>query len=188
MNIEGIARSIELILAPVVMINGCGLFLNGLLSSQVAISGRLHTLVSERLQVLCAESTESTSAGLNQLPPKALATLDLERLREIDTQLPILLKRHKLAHDAIVLTHIAIILFVFTMLMISVADTLDSQGIASVSLMLFLGGTLIFLNAVLMATRENRTSHQDIQYEVSRVLRLTASREQHRHPPERLHP
>jgi hypothetical protein len=188
MDIEGIARAIELILAPVVMINGCALFLNGILSSQAAISGRLHALASERLQVLSAEAAALITPTTQNPAASAGEALDIERLREIDTQLPILLKRHKLAHDAIVLTHIATILFILTILAISVADALDSRPIAAVSLTLFLVGTLIFLNGVLKATRENRASHQDIQFELNRVLRLTDNRERLLNQSERLHP
>jgi Protein of unknown function (DUF2721) len=48
-NIQTAGKTIQLILAPVVMVTACGVLLNGMLSHYAAINDRIRTLVGERL-------------------------------------------------------------------------------------------------------------------------------------------
>ncbi len=72
MSIDTIIRAISLILAPVVMISSCAIFLNGLLGHYRDISAPLRAMHRERLEFLqtvdmntTAERTVSSSAKTN---------------------------------------------------------------------------------------------------------------------------
>ena len=80
MSPEAIGRTIQLILAPVVMFSACSVFVGGVLNHYTSVGDRIRALTRERLELLRAGKS----------------TLGLERLDEIDTQLPELLhKRHR---------------------------------------------------------------------------------------------
>ena len=52
MTIDTIVRTISLILAPVVMISSCAIFLNGLITRYESTSVRMRAMHRERLELL----------------------------------------------------------------------------------------------------------------------------------------
>ena len=86
MNIDAVARNIQIILAPVVMVTACAILLQGLLGRYAAINERLRALAAERI-MLVFKDLESSD-------------FRTERLRLIDTQVPTLVNHHKRAHDS----------------------------------------------------------------------------------------
>ena len=92
MTIEMIIRTISLILAPVVMITSCALFLNGLLARYEFISNRMRTMHRERLELL---ETLGDSAGSDKPTPGFIK----QRVSEIEIELPNILRRHKLIRE-----------------------------------------------------------------------------------------
>jgi len=52
MNLEMIVRTIQLIIAPAVMITSCCIFTNGLLGHYAAIGERLRITIRERVDLL----------------------------------------------------------------------------------------------------------------------------------------
>lgn len=95
-----------------------------------------------------------------------------ERLREIDTQLPQLLHRHKLVRDAVLYVYDAILILVASMLVIAAAVITQSGYVAFAALIVFLIGTGALLVGVLITTTEVRHSHHEVMYESQRVLDL----------------
>lgn len=166
MTAETVARTISLILAPVVMLTACSLVINGLLQRYEAISGRMRSMNGERLSLL--RSTE----GHLRLPSADDDPFTAERVHQIDTQLPRLLRRHRLIHNAVLTVYSAIAIFVASMFVIAAAALTNSDAAAVAALGLFLLGTAVLLLGVLITTDEIRTSQREITYEVQRVLDL----------------
>ena len=156
MTSEDIARTIQLVLAPVVMVSACAIVLGGLMGHYQAVNDRLRAMARERFDLVRGS-------------PDALAR---ERLAEIDHQAPDLLRRHRLVHDALLAIYSAVGLFVATMLAIAIATVSGSLVIATLVLALFLLGTLMLLAGVVLSAIEIGISHRALAYEIERVLAL----------------
>jgi hypothetical protein len=155
---DEIGRTIQLILAPAVMITACSITMGGLFSHYEAVSARLRMMARERLDLL-----RKVPEG-DELAP--------ERLAEIDHQVPDLLRRHDLVRNALVAIESSVALFVACMLTIAAATVSGATVIASVVLALFLLGTLLLLIGVLISAVEIGVSHRALAFEVRRVLDL----------------
>src|SRR5689334_1681673 len=107
MDVEMVARNIQLIIAPVVMISSCAILLTGLLGRYAAVNDRLRAMARERLEIW--------HSGARDAP------FQVERLCEIDTQMPDLLRRHRLIHHAVLSVFCAILVFVSSMFIIAFA-------------------------------------------------------------------
>lgn len=154
---ETVSRTIQLILAPTVMVSACGLLVSGLSSRASFINDRLRNLNKERLDLL---------RSFHNLP------LSRERLNEIDFQLPEMCQRLKIAHNAILAVYSAILIFVFDMLLIAVAALTASVLTAILALGVFLIATATLGLAAFFTIREVRLSLRSILYEVDQVSAL----------------
>jgi hypothetical protein len=163
MNLEMIARTMQFIIAPAVMINACAVLLTGLLAHAAAINARLRDMNRERIEHLRYVHHDSADA------------LTLERLGEIDTQLPELLYRHRLVRDALLYVYSGVACFVASMLVIAVATALASLVVALVALVVFMLGTGLALMGLLVVSLEIRRSHLAVEFEASRVVRIGMS-------------
>ncbi|HSZ40082.1 MAG TPA: DUF2721 domain-containing protein [Trebonia sp.] len=74
---------------------------------------------------------------------------DRERLAQIDTQLPMLLLRHRLLHNAVLLIYIAVAVLVLSVIAIAVAVTRHSTAAGTAALTLVLAGTVVLLGGLL---------------------------------------
>jgi hypothetical protein len=155
MDVQTLASTIQSILAPVVMITACAITLGGLWSHALGINDRLRALNHERLELWRVPSSEAYTA---------------ERLLEIDTQTPILVRRHRRLLDAIVAMYAAILVYIFSMFAIAGAAFLNMS--ATLALLLFLAGTLLLLVAILLAILEIRSAQTAVEFEVKRVASL----------------
>jgi polyferredoxin len=155
MNVETIAHTIMFILAPAVMINASAVFFNGLLSDNAVLNDRMRKLAFEKLELLRA-----VQDGLS-----------LERLQEIDTELPTMLYRHKMLRNAILLISVAIALYVVTMLLIALA-AFGALWVERIALILFLFSTALMLVGILYKVSEVRGSHEAVAFEVERIRSL----------------
>ena len=162
-DIQTAGKTIQLILAPVVMVTACGLLLNGMLAHYTAINSRIRTLVAERRGLAFVE------------PIEAHRSLSSERLSEIDHQVPMMLRRHRLVHHAILLVNTAVVMLVLSMFIIGAAALADSGALGTVALFVFLAATAaVMLGAGFMAV-EARSSHASVAYEAMRVIDLDVS-------------
>jgi hypothetical protein len=165
MTIDAIIRTISLILAPVVMITSCAILLNGLLARYESVSARMRAMHRERLELL--QGLRNTSSGA--VPTVGFIT---QRIHEIEAQLPQLLQRHKMIHDALFAINAAIVLFVICMFIIALAVLTNSTLIATIALLTFLTGTGMLLVGVIITTLELSRSQREVAYEIQDGLRL----------------
>lgn len=158
MNAEIVAQTIQMILAPTVMVSACTLIQSGVLGRYTNVGNRLRALVRDRAEFLSD----------NQIP------IDLcqQGLRTIDVQLLNLSRRHRLIQNTILTLYSAVLLFLSAMIAIAVAEMLDAILLAIVALILFLLGTGLLLVGVVLASLEVRMSHQALNTEIQWVMTL----------------
>jgi hypothetical protein len=160
MTVQTAAKTIELILAPVVMVSACGILLSGMLSHFGNINDRIRRLTAERLQ-------------LSQLPPmEGHEVFASERLVEIDHELPMLIARHRRVQHAILLGNMAVAVLVLSMFIIAAAALSHSSAIGTLALFVFLGGAAALLGSAALMALEARSSHRSVSYEAMRVIEL----------------
>jgi hypothetical protein len=155
---ETVTRTIQLILAPVVMVSACAIFVSGLLSHYEAINGRMRTMARERLEILRGRADGDRFVS--------------ERLAELDTQLPQLLQRHALVHHSLLATYFAILILVASMCAIAFSALTAAEWLVALILAMFVAGILAVLLSVVLIALEVRTSQRAVAFEVQRVLRL----------------
>ncbi len=170
MSIDMTTRIIQFILAPVVMITSCAILVSGMQTHYGSISDRVRALARERLELLRQPD------GRLAVDPTA-DDYTRERLCEIDTQMPQLLRRIQLMHNALLATYLAILGFIGSMFVIAAAALTDSPFAAAAALYLFLGATAVLLVGLMQAASNIRLSHLAVQYEATRVLSLGMSQD-----------
>lgn len=159
MNAADVAKTIQLIIAPVVLITACAIIQGSVLGRFMYVGQRMRSLANERLELLHTGKMEDA--------------FTLERLEEIDRQIPLLRQRHQLLQKAILLIYGAILIFLITMFVIALSVASDMRGVATTALICFLMGTCLLLVGVIFAGQEIRMSHQAICYEVARITSLS---------------
>lgn len=162
MNAEIVSRTIQLILAPVVMITACGIILGGLLSRYAAINDRMRLMVHERLDQL---------VQLKSNPDDAFAST---RLTHLDAQMPDLLRRHKLEHEAVLMTYCAILIFILSAMLLGLAAETNEAWAATIAFLVFALGTISLAISIILTIEEVRTSRRSITYEVQQIFELKA--------------
>ena len=95
-----------------------------------------------------------------------------ERLTQIDTQLPMLLRRHRLLHNAVLLIYAGVAVLVLSVIAIAVAVTASSGAAGTAALALVLAGTVMLLGGLVFAARSIMISMDAIDYEVRRALSI----------------
>src|SRR5258708_29926436 len=151
------------------MITSCTLLVRRLLRHYAELNDRMRALARERLELLHGPNG---SLGLAAIAHDAFK---MERLGEIDGQLPGLLHRHGLVHRSVLAIYLAILIFVLSMLVIAVAVVPNAQGSVTMAvgaLGRFLFGTVALLTGVLLISIEIRTSNATVRFEVERVMGL----------------
>lgn len=168
MNVQGIINVISLILAPVVMVSCCILFLNGQLQRYDALANRIRTMNQERFTIL---------REIDNDVPSALEGIDgfrKLRVQEIETQLPHLLRRHLMLHRAALTIGSAVLICILSMFLIAVSVLLKSSILAITALFTFLAATTAILLGGAMIMFELNLSHLALRYEVMHELSLGA--------------
>jgi hypothetical protein len=158
MSVEAITRTIQLILAPVVLVSACAIFVGGLLSHYEAINGRMRSMARERLELLRSSTGEDR--------------FSTERVSELDVQLPQLLRRHALVHHALLAAYSGILILVASMCAIAFSAVNAADWLVALVLVMFVAGILALLTSVVLIAFEVRTSQRAVTFEVQRVLRL----------------
>jgi hypothetical protein len=166
MTVATIIQTIQLIIAPVVMVTACALLINGTLGRYAAVNDRLRLLARERLDLLRRDGDARLA------PPPPSSAYASERLGEIDAQVPGLLRRHRLIRNALVLIYLAVLLFLLSMFSIAAASAVHPPVLDVTTLVLFLLGCATLLVGVVVATREVWLSDLALHYEVNRVMDL----------------
>jgi len=157
--------AIEVMVAHVVLITSAALLFGALLAMYTSINDRMRGMTRERREIL----TEPTGTVLSSANVPASGR---ERLTQIDTQLPMLLRRHRLLHDAVFLIVAGVAVLVLSVVAIAVAVTNRSGPVGTVALVLVVAGTVTILGGLLIATRSIMISAEAIDYEVKSSLTL----------------
>ncbi|SRR5579871_1209207 len=166
MSIAVVSRTIQLILAPVVMITSCAILIGGMLTLYSSVNDRLRLMARERMDLL---RTPDDALNLAAAMTKPYAA---ERLHQIDRQMPELLHRHQMIHNALLAVYGALIVFVATMFVIALAALTDSSAIGTVALLVFLLAMIFLLVGVVLIAQSVRTSNDAVQFEARRALDL----------------
>jgi hypothetical protein len=148
------------------MMTTCAIMIGGMLSLYSSVNDRLRLMARERLDLLrMPDGTFSSAAALSN-------AYSAERLHELDRQIPTLLRRHQLTHNALLAVYGALAIFVATMLVIALGAVTSSPAIANVALIVFLGGTVALLLGAVLMGMSIRTSQDAVDFEARRVLEL----------------
>lgn len=166
MTVEMVTRTIQLILAPVVMISACSITLTGLLNHYNEINHRVRAMTHERIDLLRSTGQRLAAAFA------AADEFTRERLDQIDQQLPVLLHRHMLIRNAMLSIYSAILVFIVNMFVIALAAISQTDWLSSVTLICFLIGMIVLFAGVLFVVFEVHLSQRAIEYETRRVLQL----------------
>ena len=162
MTLEAVTRTIQFILAPVVMVSTCAILLGNLMGRYAIINDRLRNLAQEHRALVL---TGVPAGGAEQDVPAAERDL---RLQEIDAQIPNLMQRHHLLRRSVVWLNYAILVFFVDMLVIALASLEQSVGWATgLALLNFLVGIACTAWSVLLSTLEARTSHLAVEHDLS---------------------
>jgi hypothetical protein len=164
-DLKTVAQSIQLILAPVVMLSACTILLGGLQSRYAAVNDRLRAMVRERLELLRGDGTDLAR-------PPATNAYATERLHQLDEQMPELLRRHGAIRDSVLAVYGAVEIFVVDMFLIGAATATPLGWLPAAVLIDFLVGMGALLYGVGLTIDEVRVSHHALAYEVNRVLAL----------------
>lgn len=160
MSAADVSKTIQLIIAPVVLVTACALIQNAILGRYAAIGQYMRSIALERLQLLRSNET--------------IDPLYMERLQEIDRQIPLLTQRHRLLQNTIVVVYSAMCIFLLNMFAIALTVAVNASSAATFTILLFLFGTGVLLSGVCLATFEIRMSHRAICYETNRIASLHA--------------
>lgn len=159
MDVAMVARNIQVILAPVLMITACAILAQGLLGRYALLTERVRAATRERLELLYEQSG---NPGLRK-----------ECLRQMAVDLPQLANHSTLAHHGVLALYCAVLAFVSSMFAIAFAAMSGSGLIADIALLLFLSGTAVMLLAIMLTALEVRTSHRAIRDEALRSAGLS---------------
>jgi hypothetical protein len=158
MSHETLVRTINLIIAPVVMLTTCGIMLNGLLVRYTWLSDRVRSVHQERLNLLDLDLSQHKSKG--------------DQIHHLDHLLPDLLRHHHQVHDVLVLIYLSILIFMLDMLVIALATVNDVEWLHQLVVIVFLVGISILLGGMVLIAYELRTSHHSIKLEVNQNCQL----------------
>jgi hypothetical protein len=153
MNAETVARTINLIIAPTVLLSVCTLIQNGILGRYTSVGDRMRKIDQERLQLL---------------HDKSLPHWD-ERMALLDKQVPVFIRRHTLLQSSALTIYLAMLILMTCMFAIAISVIWTSNGWAIAALFLFLTGGAVLLIGVSLIAMEVRISHLAICYELRRL-------------------
>jgi hypothetical protein len=162
MTLAAVTRTIQFILAPVVMVSTCAILLGNLMSRYAFISDRLRALAKEHRDLAF------TGVPAGRTAQDAPAAEWDPRLQEIDAQIPNLWRRHRLLRRSVVVLNYATLVFFIDMLAIALAAMETSIGwVTGLALLNFLIGIVFMAWSVLLSTLEAHTSHLAMERDLS---------------------
>jgi len=149
-----VTQTIQLILAPGVMINACGLLLLGIGNKFSSVLNRIRILNDEkrRLQLRAGEPDYSTPEN--------------QRVESIVRQLHGLLKRAQWIRNAISCYFISVGLFVLTSLLIGADFFLQVPYLKDVIICVFLSGMLVVFLGVVFGVLDTLKGYDIVKFEV----------------------
>ncbi|MEK7262986.1 MAG: DUF2721 domain-containing protein [Bacteroidota bacterium] len=148
-----VIQAIQLIIAPAVMINACGLLLLG-------VSNKFSMLIN-RIRQLNEEKRHFTMDEHSDFSP-----LELQRVESIGVQLRELLLRGKFLRNSLVAYFSAIGIFVITSVLIGVDYFSVAINLRMSILYVFLSGLILLFAGVIFGTLDIFLAYKIMKYEV----------------------
>ncbi len=155
MGAEIYYKTIQLMLAPAVMISACGLLLLGISNKYSSVNNRLRLLNEERRR---------HHNKLNQ--GSELEYLEITRLQSISRQLEELMYRSKLVRNVIVSYTIGLFLFIFTSLLIGIDIFLNTKITDYFALSTFILGLLSVGIGLVYSLTETLKGYKILEVEI----------------------
>jgi len=149
-----VIQAIQLMLAPAVMINGCGLLLLSISSKFSSVVNRVRLLNEEKRKLFSRASEPSFTAQENQ------------RLESIARQLDRLLRRAWMVRNSLMCYSIAVALFVLTSMFIGLDYFVIVFPLKSVIIASFMAGLVIFFCGVIFAALDTLKGYEIVKYDV----------------------
>ncbi len=145
---------IQLMLAPAVMINACGLLLLGINNKYSLVVNRIRLLNEEkrRLMVKIGEHEPSFEENV--------------RLESTSVQIAALVYRAKLVRNAVLCYTTAVALFIFTSLLVGISSFMSIGKLNFFIITAFLTGMIFVLIGIIYAGLETKKGYDIISYEV----------------------
>jgi hypothetical protein len=153
MDAQAVTQTIQLIVAPTVLLSVCTLIQNGILGRYTSVGDRMRKMDQDRLQLIQDKNLENWE----------------QRLNLIDKQVPIFVRRHTLLQQAALTIYAAMLTLLVSMFAIALCVILSSNSWAIAALVLFLVGAGILVVGVALTALEVRISHLAICYELRRL-------------------
>jgi hypothetical protein len=148
-------KTIQLMLAPAVMMSACGLLLLGISNKYSAVTNRLRILNEERRRHHNKMNSE-----------KELDYFETTRLQSISRQLADLLNRLKLVRNVILFYVIGIFLFIFTSLLIGIDIFLNTKLTDYFALATFISGLLSVGIGLVYSLTETLKGYKILELEI----------------------
>jgi hypothetical protein len=130
-----------------------------------AVNDRMRAMTEEKLSHLTNSAGELTTGA-------TLPSAVKDRVGEIDAQLPLLLRRHRMLRSALVAVYLAVLIVVLAMILMAVSITVPTAAAGDIALALLLAATIPLLLGLVFVVNSVRHSANAIDYEVQHVLQL----------------
>jgi hypothetical protein len=158
-------NAISAMVAPVVLLTTGGMLSNGLLTMYAGVNDRMREMMRDRLEIL-------TGPGGELLGREQVGPVNKERLAQIEAQLPLMTRRHRLTRVSILTIYSAIGVLGLSIISIAIAAGEGSELTARVALGLVLAGTVIMILGLAVAAMSLARSADAISYAVERTSSL----------------
>ncbi len=149
-----VTQVIQLLIAPAVMINACGLLLLGINNKYSMVVSRVRILNEEKRKI-------AVKAGDNNFSYE-----DNIRLESISKQLQSLVLRTRLVRNAVLSYTSAVALFVLTSIITGFDFFVDTVDLKIPTIAVFIIGMLMVLLGIIYAFFETKRGYDIIKYEV----------------------
>ncbi len=155
MGAETYFKTIQLMLAPAVMISACGLLLLGISNKYSSVTNRLRILNEERRR---HHNKMNSGAELDYL--------ETTRLQSVSRQLDDLLGRLKLVRNVILFYVLGLFLFIFTSLLIGVDIFLNTKITDYFALSTFILGLVCVGIGLIFSLTETLKGYKILELEI----------------------
>ncbi|MFA7229202.1 MAG: DUF2721 domain-containing protein [Melioribacteraceae bacterium] len=145
---------IQLMVAPAVMINACGLLLLGINNKYSLVVNRIRLLNEEKRKLMIRIGEQQPTTDENV------------RLESTSVQISALVYRAKLVRNTVLCYTSAVALFVFTSLLLGISSFLSIGKLNFFIITSFLLGMIFVLIGVVFAGLETKKGYDIISYEV----------------------
>jgi len=147
-----VIQIIQLILAPAVMINACGLLLLATSNKYSSVLNRIRLLNDEKRKLI-------KKAGEKNFE-------ETQRLESLARQIDQLMRRAKLVRDAVMCYTGAIALFILTSLLIGFSFLIRGFQSDSAIMIAFLAGMVTILAGVVFSFLDAKRGYEIVQFDV----------------------